>query len=330
MFSSIKWFLLPAVMCMGCASLQKSTPGWASNSTGMAAAPSAFESSFSIARAYEAQGNYRQAGEVYGKLISEKPGDHRLHHRLGVLAVREGRLDEAISHFDKALKTAPNDGELLTDLGYALYLQGRYDDAEQRLKSVVADNPDNKRAANNLGMVLAKTGRSSEAYRVFRKTGSDAEAHSNLAYVYANNGQFDLAEKHYSRALDYDDTLTQASDALLQLDELRRDLDEGAILQAAAPMNPDGEQLNREDAQTLRPMDNPDGAEFASKWKRRAGGGTQVASRAQNFQFGDDVYDSTPSGVTQVVHQEKQLAPESSGKSGIRPEPDVRNRNQRP
>lgn len=327
MFSSLKRLSLSAVLCMGCASLPTGIPGWPSNSTGETAESSEFESSFSVARAYETQGNYRPAGDIYEKLIADDPQNHRLHHRLGVLEVRQGRLKEAQAHFDQALKAAPEDAELLTDIGYALYLQGKYDDAEQRLKSVIAMDPDNKRASNNLGMVLAKTGRNSEAYRAFRKTSSDAEAHSNLAYAYANNGQIDLAEQHYSRALDYDDTLSQASDALMQLDEVRRDLEAGAVLQAAAPMAPNPEQLNGLKDRVPQPMDNPDSAEFASKWGRSAVGRTSAASRPEDFQFRDDFYESTSSGVKQAVHEEQQGTPESSGHPGIRPKLKLRNSN---
>ena len=328
MYSSFTWFSLPVLFCMGCASLPNSIPGWGSTAAGSTAAPTAFESSFSVARAYEAQGNYRQAKEIYTKLIADGPQDHRLQHRLGVLAVRDGRLNEAISHFDAALKTAPEDAELLTDLGYTFYLQGKYDEAELRLKSVVAMAPDNKRASNNLGMVLAKTGRSSEAYRAFRKVGTDAEAHSNLAYVYANNGQIDLAEKHYSRALDYDDTLSQASDALMQLDEVRRDLEAGASLQAAAPMAPDSEQLNGVEDRVPQAMENPDSAEFASKWQRSAVGGTRAASKPEDFQFRDDLYESTSSSVKLAVHEEGQGTPGSSGHPGPRPQLELQNSDQ--
>ena len=307
MFLSFKWFSLLALICMGCAPLQNRMVAWTGTSDGQTAAPTAFESSFSVGRAYEAQGNYRQAEEVYGKLVAHNPENHLLQHRLGVLAVRQGRLDEANSHFEKALKSAPDDAELLTDIGYALYLQGRYDDAEQRLRSVVGNNPDNKRAANNLGMVLAKTGHGSEAYRVFRKTGSDAQAHSNLAYVYANIGELDLAEKHYSRALDFDDSLTQASDALLQLDEIRRDLDEGAVLQAAGPLHPQASnEPTQEVALTPQPMENPDSAEFASRWRQQATGRNGTAASPETFQFQDEFYESKPDQVTSAVHHVEQ------------------------
>lgn len=303
MFLSLKWFSLLSVLCMGCAPLRNSAAEWISTPTGMGTPPSAFESSFSVARAYEAQGNYRQAGEIYAKLIPDGPQDHRLYHRLGVLAVREGRLDEANSHFDQAIKAAPDDAELLTDIGYAFYLQGRYDDAESRLKRVVANHPDNKRAVNNLGMVFAKTGRSSEAYRVFRRTGSDAEAHSNLAYAYANNGQLDLAEKHYSRALDYDETLTQASDALLQLDDLRRDLEAGAELFSAAPKNTrPAEESNGQQAIAQQSMEKPDSAGFAARWRSNGVDGVKRKNNRKKFEFEDEFYGSNSTGVTPAVH----------------------------
>jgi hypothetical protein len=74
-------------------------------------------------------------------------------------------------------------------------------------------------------------------------------------------------------------------------------------------------------------MENPDSAEFASKWGRSAVGGTSAASRPEDFQFQDDFYESTSSGVKQAVYEEQQGTPESSGHPGIRPKLKLRNSN---
>ena len=285
-----KWTGLLVLSLTGCASLHD-------RMSGSPERPLGFESKFAMARACEQQGGVNHALEMYSRLLADNSQNHQLHHRLGVIAVKQGRPDEAMKHFDRALEIAPNDGELITDIGYTLYLQGRHAEAEQHLRQAVAEDPKNERALNNLGLVLSKLGRQSQAYRVFRKTGSDAQAHANLAYAYATAGQLDLAERHYSRALDFDEGLTQASVALLQLEEIRRDLDEtGSALHVARPPIPEGAQPSeRTQPPAEDRMEDPDSPEFIARW-----GQPGRSTTPQQFQFTRELYEQTGSAETGV------------------------------
>src|SRR5690606_6103389 len=103
-------------------------------------------------------------------------------------------------------------------------LQDRLDEAEERLRQALELSPTSRTARTNLALVLGEQGRFGECLNEFRRVGTEAQAHANLAYVYAMLGELEQAEQEYHRALALDPTLLPAADALSQLAERRRAL----------------------------------------------------------------------------------------------------------
>ena len=112
------------------------------------------------------------------------------YHRLGILADREQRYQEAESYYRRALAVNPTDGRIWNDLGYSYLLQGRLQEAELALGRAVALDPKDGRARNNLGLVLGHQGRMEEALNEFRLAGSEADAQRNLAMVSRTRGRY--------------------------------------------------------------------------------------------------------------------------------------------
>ncbi|MCL6504102.1 MAG: tetratricopeptide repeat protein [Pirellulales bacterium] len=175
------------------------------------------EATLACARLCERHNDAAQARRIYQALIKENPKQVEPYHRLAVLAAKEGNFAEADAYFQKALAAGPATAELLSDMGYALYLQDRLAEAEKALRRAVELEPNYLAAHNNLGLVLGQQGKFEAAMTAFRKGGSEAQAHANLAYVHATRGELDLAEKQYSRALSLDQELRPAAEALLQV-----------------------------------------------------------------------------------------------------------------
>jgi tetratricopeptide (TPR) repeat protein len=193
------------------------------------------ESEFTMARYYEQEGKYDQAQAAYQQILAHDANHAAARHRLGVLAVRQGNLEEGMRQLQQARPLQPNDPELLCDLGYTLYLQGRTQDAAAVLGEVLERNPKHQRAANNLGLVLGQQGNLAESLAMFRRVNADAAAHANLAYVHSQRGELDKAEQQYSRALDYDDELRTAAEGLLQVAERRKTARESASVASSSP-----------------------------------------------------------------------------------------------
>jgi Tfp pilus assembly protein PilF len=177
----------------------------------------AFESRLAAARLQERRGDEQQAERVYQALIEANPRHPGPHHRLGVLAARQGKLSEAKEHFRTAVGLAPPSTDLLSDVGYWLYLQGRFEEAEQVLRRALAQEPTHEAANNNLGLTLGEQGRYQESLALFKQSASDGEALTNLAYVCAQRGDYDRALAYYSRALTLEPNLRPAAQAMVQI-----------------------------------------------------------------------------------------------------------------
>ncbi|MFP6691501.1 MAG: tetratricopeptide repeat protein, partial [Pirellulales bacterium] len=176
-----------------------------------------FEPQLSLARLSERHGNIQQAKSIYEAVLTKDDKNALAHQRLAVVAANERQMNLADYHFQQALGCGEPNPELLSDYGYLLYLQHRPNDAEEMLRQAITKDPTNKAARNNLGLVLGEQGRFQESFAQFQMAGETAAAHANLAYVYSLNGELDLAEQEYHRALSIDGDLRNAAEALLQL-----------------------------------------------------------------------------------------------------------------
>ncbi len=175
--------------------------------------------SLAIARLAERQGDPAQARTLYLRYIEKNPEHPLPHHRLGVMAAREAKYDEAEQHFMRAMQLAPPSVELLSDVGYCYYLLSRLDEAEQLLRQGAAAEPANKMVNNNLALVMAAKGDFAQSAQTFRRVNEEGQARANQAYALSQNGNLEQARQEYLHALTADETLTNAAKALLQVDK---------------------------------------------------------------------------------------------------------------
>ncbi|QDU99203.1 tetratricopeptide repeat protein [Lignipirellula cremea] len=176
-----------------------------------------FEQEMSLARLAERHGQSEQATPIYNQVIEHSPDNHVAHHRLGVMAAKQGELDTAMTHLLTAEKLSEPTADLLSDIGYTAYLQHNYTLAEQKLTESIKLNPNNKAARINLGLALAFQNKTEQAFHQFRAAGSEAEAYSNLAYAQSKMGDLQHAEGNFHRALQLDNQLLPAAEGLIQV-----------------------------------------------------------------------------------------------------------------
>ena len=179
-------------------------------------------SQLSFARLTERHGQPKQARAVYEAILRDNPNQPVAHHRLAILAAGEPDFARAEFHFQQALAAREPNADLLRDYGYLLYMQDRLPEAEQVTRQSLERDPLNKAAHNNLGLIIGEQGRFPEAMEAFRKAGSEAESHANLAYVHTIMGNLPLAEQHYHQALEIDPNLKKAAEGLVQLSQFRQ------------------------------------------------------------------------------------------------------------
>lgn len=186
-----------------------------------------------FAQMQESQGSIEGAIKSYEEALEQDPNRADAHWRLATLLDKQGMVNQSDEHFQKAIAKDSKNADLRTDYGYSLHLRGETDDAEKQLRTALKLEPNNRRAHNNLGLVLTSQERPDEALREFRKAGCNkAEAHANLGFALALQGNMSQAEEAYQSALVADPNLRSAQDGLKGLSSAVASMQEAETLRA--------------------------------------------------------------------------------------------------
>jgi tetratricopeptide (TPR) repeat protein/peroxiredoxin len=118
-------------------------------------------------------------------------------NNLGVIATREGRIDDSIRCFNQALLLNPRSVAALENLGNAYRLGKRWEDARKVLEQAVEIAPDDPEANYSLGMVYAQTDETTKAdeylHRALAARPAYPEALNNLGVLYVVSHRTDQA-----------------------------------------------------------------------------------------------------------------------------------------
>ena len=82
----------------------------------------------------------------------------------------EGKLDEAIPHFQRALQINPDYAEAHNNLGATLFQKGKVDEAIPHFQEALRIKPDYAHAESNLGNALFKKGKVDEAISHYQES----------------------------------------------------------------------------------------------------------------------------------------------------------------
>lgn len=102
----------------------------------------------------EQQGRNDEARLLYQKVLAKHSSHPEAHHRLAIIADREGKYSIAEAHYQMALQTQPNNADVLSDLGFSYFLQGRALEAERHLRQALDVNPKHPHAKDNLALLF--------------------------------------------------------------------------------------------------------------------------------------------------------------------------------
>jgi tetratricopeptide (TPR) repeat protein len=133
------------------------------------------------------------------------PDNHFAHNNLGGNVLQQGRVDEAITHFQDALQIKPDFADAHYNLGTALLRKGRVDEAISHFQKALQIKPDFAEACNNLGHALLQKGRADDAIACLQKAlqikPDYAEPHYNLGNAFLQKDNVDEAIAQYHKAL---------------------------------------------------------------------------------------------------------------------------------
>ena len=71
--------------------------------------------------------------KLFDRSLEVTPNNHLANYYIGNILTKQGKTDEAITHYRKSVEVAGNFVEALTGLGFALYQKGSFDEAAQYL-----------------------------------------------------------------------------------------------------------------------------------------------------------------------------------------------------
>ena len=162
----------------------------------------------------KAQRNLRKTLKALGRLDATEEEYGRLHEtpfksvddlcRLGTLAMKLGKPDDAFKAFEAALKMEPDSKRVYNAVGDVLAGDGKFADALQYYEKALRADPADAQTLYNMGFVLSKLDRPEEAaakYREAVRVKPDfAQALNNLGGILANAQQLDGAAECFRKA----------------------------------------------------------------------------------------------------------------------------------
>ncbi|NOS72139.1 MAG: tetratricopeptide repeat protein [Verrucomicrobia bacterium] len=196
---------------------------------------------------------------------------------LGSEFAKEGRLSNAIAHYETALRWNPGFPEARFFLGRALDEQGNFDEAIVEYRRALRLNPHQEQTHVFLGVALARKGKYDEAAACYvaalKLNPESAVAHNNLARLFHTQGRLDEAVEHYSSAVKSDPGLAQAHNNLGILLLQKGDSAEGADhLREALRLNPGNAESQYNLALALNQLER--WSEAAELFAKTVGGGS--------------------------------------------------------
>ncbi|MCS7336686.1 MAG: tetratricopeptide repeat protein [Verrucomicrobiae bacterium] len=157
---------------------------------------------------------------LWRDVLEKNPTAWVAHNNLGALRAEQGRLNEAIAHFEKAVTLKPDNYRAHVNLGRAYAERGLYEKADTHFRAALRIRPLDPDAHKQYGLALARQGRTPWAILHLRealRSRPDAETHMLLAELYRTEGRTDQAITHCRAALKLEPDMPEALNNLAWL-----------------------------------------------------------------------------------------------------------------
>lgn len=157
-----------------------------------------------LLRAYklELQGNYKEAGRLYRRLLHLDPRSVEAASRLIRIATAEGKYEEAHAHWEAVMGWDDRQADAHTALGLLLLRQKRFQEARTAFERALNINPYQPEALANLGHLMDKYEQGKEAERLFRMAidirPGYRDAHLYLGALLVDSGRASAAAKEFA------------------------------------------------------------------------------------------------------------------------------------
>lgn len=178
-----------------------------------------------IARWHLAYGDRELAKTIARRLLERDRTTYEASHLLGVVALEDGQLVQAIKLLQHAAKLRPDLADSYLTLASAFFALGKVDDGIGALMTALAIDPSSVEAHYNLGVALAELGKFDTSMASFRsvieRRPHFAPAFYGLGDCLNQSGRLGEAVSCYERALEL---WPEYEDARIALTAIRRTL----------------------------------------------------------------------------------------------------------
>jgi predicted Zn-dependent protease len=183
------------------------------------------------ARVLAFYGDRKKASAWFEALAKKEPESHIPDYGLGMLALRENRLDEAKTYLKKVLEKRALDPLVLADLGQTYFMGGEYETAHRLLEPAVRMDTKNYDGRYFLGRTQLALKDYPAAKRTFERLYADEPDYSIALYYLGEtySKQDRSAEAHYYLGLYYIQ-LNDIRKATFNLERARMDTEDKALL----------------------------------------------------------------------------------------------------
>jgi tetratricopeptide (TPR) repeat protein len=114
-------------------------------------------------------GTWRDSETLFEHTLAVTERNHIIENNLGGALMRQGRIDEALRHFENSRRIRPDHAPALSNLGVALQRKGRWSEAIALYREALKAKPGHLEAWLNLGNALEQTGDPGGALAAFRE-----------------------------------------------------------------------------------------------------------------------------------------------------------------
>jgi tetratricopeptide (TPR) repeat protein/SAM-dependent methyltransferase len=149
-------------------------------------------------------GDVAQAESLYHQALASDPNDIITLHRLGHLATRTGRVDDALALFNRAIGINRHVPELYMGMAAACHAAGRLEDAASHCAEAARVRPDYAEAHLEQGNVLMELNRPTDAVLCYRRAATSRPGYTqalvNLGRALYGLGKPEEAIEAWQRA----------------------------------------------------------------------------------------------------------------------------------
>ena len=158
-----------------------------------------------IAAVLSRQGKMLEAIEHYEKALAYNPHSAKTNFNLAGVYRKQGKIDEAMKYYEEALALNPNMPQAYVMMGIVMFEQGAFGKAIVHLNKALKLNPDSEQAKEVLTKILAQKKKVEDTIILWTESLSrkpnQPELHNKMAVYFECQENFEKAIYHWNTAL---------------------------------------------------------------------------------------------------------------------------------